>query len=197
MKLKFEPVNGYGVLVDEKAEIKEGDYIFNFGDIFQPQSGVKEYYRRLSENLPTDKWSKIIFTEPEHKLEGVPVFQWRDFEVEKLAESYCQRGVKAGYESRRLGFIQGYKSNPAKYTEEDLRKAIQEAWSFVDHDDEVGWVYYKNEDQIIQALQKYPKYVVMEYINDYEEPEGDIHIPKLFTNSEGKPEGTVKELIWT
>ncbi len=103
------------------------------------------------------------------------------------------------------GFIDGYKSNPAKYTEEDLIKAMDMMAQGSIVDDE----YYPlfTEDEIIQSLQKYPQYVVMEMevVNDFGEPYSfdDIDFgvekeyrPKLYTNSDGKQLGIIKELIW-
>jgi hypothetical protein len=212
-RLKFELLNGYGVLVDEKAKIKEGDWILEKGLIINQ---FPNYLTDLSE------CNKILFAEKELGLD-VPVFEWRDFEVEKLAKQKEEKEYSdvdpfepCGYAGTDFyqGFIQGYKSNPAKYTEEDLWKLISEIRNQLT---KVGYNHYGIDyKKCMESLQKYPKYVVMEselkkgkylgrrkigvtpagestYINDgYEE----FEVPKLFTNSEGKQQGTVKELIW-
>jgi hypothetical protein len=192
MKLKFELVNGYGVLVDEEAEIKEGDWYFD---------AVIGLHQKLSDLVQTtvklDRW-KIIFAEKELGLD-VPVFEWRDFEVEKLAKKSLPDDTDW---QKRFVFVQGYKSNPAKYTEEDLRKAyIQGKHGGITQN-------YMDFEEFIKSLQKYPKWVVMESEIISLIPTGNHTIKKedvsktfktdfkLFTNSEGKQQGTVKELIW-
>ena len=190
--LKFELVNGYGVLVDEEEEIIAGDLILWNGKV---KTAIDTEYIHPSH--------KIIFAEPELKLEGVPVFEWRDFEVWQKSKEVKHWGQFAS-----TAFVKGYKSNPAKYTEEDLRKAIQ--LTLIDAEKSVMWsdIYHHHlSNKIIQSLQKYPKYVVMEseekevkvYDNSGGHPGGHWEIfnsTKLFTNSEGKQQGTVKELIW-
>lgn len=212
MKLKFELVNGYGVLVDEDAEIKDGDWFFldmtdnnlpnelhQMGPNKKSKTGGINFYHNTAW---TNCCSKIIFAEPKLKLEGVPVFEWRDFEVEKLAEEEIPYSSSTTLLVQRMRFVQGYKSNPAKYTEEDLRKAMNMMMQGSIVDDE----YYPlfTEDQIIQSLQKHPKYVVMEseLVDSENYGSGEIfHNNRieeftLFTNSERKQQGTVKELIW-
>jgi hypothetical protein len=162
MKLKFELVNGYGVLVDHDKEM-------------------------------------VLFAEKELGLD-VPVFEWRDFDIEKLSEKSSEL-QEVSYtiphaETYKHGFIDGYKSNPAKYTESDLRKAIELA--LIDAEKSVLWsVNYHIclSNKIIQSLQKYPKYVVIEN-EDMEFGVEKEYRPKLFTNSEGKQQGILKELIW-
>lgn len=204
MKLKFELVNGYGVLVDEEAEIKPNTWYENNKVLFLSDA---VYDEGNNPNL-NNKNNAVIFAEKELNIEGVPTFEWRDFEVEKLAEEkmleHYPLNDRRGFE---LGFIEGYKSNPAKYTEEDLRKAIHMANEGAVDDD-----FYPDftEDEIIQSLQKHPKYVVME-TEEYHQRQLNsglgygysdkfkrvpITILKLFTNSEGRKQGTVKELIW-
>jgi hypothetical protein len=168
MKLKFELVNGYGILVD--------------GDLF-PEL-------------------KILFAEKELGFD-VPVFEWRDFEVEKLAEE-SPEGYH-DYKSQKIfkeGFITGYKSNPAKFTEEDIEKSI----AFGMHLESQPLLQSAIDEEVkgfIQSLQKYPQYIVMEsdvmnkdYTDESDKPYQECEIPRIFTNSEGKKQGIVKELIW-
>jgi hypothetical protein len=199
MKLKTEVVNGYLVLVDEEEEIIAGDLILWNGKV---KTAIDTEYIHPSH--------KIIFAEPELNLDGVPVFEWRDFEVEKLAKdsdkSKCkhfrrEHTKEEVYDSFEEGFIQCYKSNPAKYTESDLRGAIKMAVKGMLDSGIKGWTTI-TENEIIQSLQKQPKYVVMEseeFEVPYFDESGSSKISgfKFFTNSEGKQQGTVKELIWT
>lgn len=201
-QLKFELVNGYGVLVDEEAEIKKGDYVTYQNDGLDITKITNAFESHRAE------CNKIIFAEKELKLEGVPVFEWRDFDEDEIAESVLR---KQNWDTTitlpfNQGFIQGYKSNPAKYTEYEAIgfylwarnkygsvKPIEEGCI-------VNKTDYKGLFQLyIQSLQKYPKYVVME--SEYFKVNGMIDEAssirsKLFTNSEGKQEGIVKELIW-
>ena len=174
MKLKFELINGYGVLVDHDKEM-------------------------------------VLFAEKELGLD-VPVFEWRDFEVEKLAEKSSEL-QEVSYtiphaETYKHGFIDGYKSNTAKYTEEDLQKAFYAGEErILKKEYEKGLSELDSYTNLKKSLQKYPQYVVMESeaVNDFGEPysfdDMDFGVekeyrPKLFTNSEGNQQGIVKELIW-
>jgi hypothetical protein len=208
-KLKFELVNGYGVLVDREVKIDKDDFYISWEDSYTTPKWV--IYCK-STGLNGKNPMKIIFAEKELGLD-VPIFEWRDFEVENnpnihdwVQEVILKEGKywndQDALEPVYYGIIKGYKSNPAKYTEEDLRKAIEMARDYPA--DVVGY----QKDEIIQSLQKYPKYVVMEMkvVNDFGEPysfdDMDFGVereyrPKLFTNSDGKSQGTVKELIWT
>jgi hypothetical protein len=224
MKLKFELVNGYGVLVDKEAEIKEGEWAIEMynGESktiqplkFHDENGNTWYVRRMNMNCSKNdpEAHKIIFAEKELGID-VLVFDWRDFEVEKLAnEKYNDPLVFSNGNIKKLGFKEGYKSNPAKYTEEDIERAFivglncSQEISLKGLPTDEGLDYqYKKLNQFIQSLQKHPKYVVMEDYCTYGDdcPSKGAYDKqhlcnveyKLFTNSEGKQQGTVKELIW-
>ena len=124
---------------------------------------------------------------------------WRELEVEQLAlKTYP---VKPVYDGNQLvhsnpndelqeGFIAGYNHNKAKYTEEDLRKAFFDC--SIPHNE-------YDFELFIQSLQKYPKEIVMEseeygtVMKDFK----DVNYrPKLIINSENKPQGVIKEIIW-
>ena len=211
MKLKFELVNGYGILIDEEAEIKEGDLIFDsdikrivVADSLKVITSTKRY---------CDYYHKIIFAEKELGLD-VPVFEWRDFEPnENSLLSMFYNVCKATYpEFDEWIEAKEYKkwlnkSNPAKYTEEDLRKITQAAFVVMSNPETVIADFDRWFEKRLQSLEKTPKYVVMkmEVVNDFGEPYSfdDIDFgvekeyrPKLFTNSEGKQQGIIKELIW-
>jgi hypothetical protein len=186
MKLKFELVNGYGVLLDDSiAETGKPYYGYGQKKVYIKQKGVIQ------------AGDTIVFAEKELGLD-VPVFEWRDFEVEKLAIKEFPHDTGMSIVARGA-FRKGYQSNPAKYTESDLRKAISMARDYPA--DVVGY----QEDEIIQSLQKFPKYVVMEseLVDSGNHGSGEIfHNNRieeftLFTNSERKQQGTIKELIWT
>ncbi len=194
-QLKFEPVNGYGVLVDENIECPEDSRVWNIS--LKTNMVFRGYRKDFGHNADTTV-RQIIFAEKELNLEGVPVFEWRDFEVEKLAKKSLPDDTDW---QKRIAFVQVYKSNPAKYTEEDLRKAMDYASQITNN-------RLKYIDDYVKSLQKYPKYVVMESEIVSLLPTGSHIIKKedvsktfktdlkLFTNSEGKQEGIVKELIW-
>jgi hypothetical protein len=162
-KLKFEVINGYGVLVEKEAEIKKDDFYISWEDSYTTPKWV--IYCK-STGLNGKNPMKIIFAEKELGID-VPVFEWRDFELENNPEihDWVQEVIlKEGkhwndqdaLEPVYYGVIKGYKSNPAKFTKLDLRKAIVMAIT-TDIDSIVDIC-----DKIIQSLQKYPKYVVME-----------------------------------
>jgi hypothetical protein len=207
--LKFELVNGFGVLVDEEAEIKEADKFIH------PDKTIE----RASRNLDGRGLSKIIFAEKELGLD-VPVFEWKKKDVvQKNLEKICSWDT---YRDHPLGryaqeALDAHKSNPTKYTEDDLMKAIAfgreqgNYYEFATQSDSskeyIEGLQKDQEEQVevfIQSLQKHPKYVAMEseFVDSGNHGSGEIfHNNRteefiLFTNSEGKQQGTVKELMW-
>jgi hypothetical protein len=217
MKLKFKLVNGYGVLVDENPALNKGNlYIDRDGKIktvVKTEGGLiysiedmdedgfnHHYFDRNCEIM-----GKIIFAEKELGID-VPVFEWRDFEVEKFAEKEFPHNTGMSIVARGA-FKKGYKSNQPKYTEEDLRKITQAAFVVMSNPETVIADFDRWFEKRLQSLQKYPKWVVMEsehdcckrYVNCKgcdATPEMINYRPKLFTNSEGKQQGVIKELIW-
>ena len=171
-KLKFELVNGYGILVDQEAEITKNGYHYN------PRTKTATKNSKVGNNalIKYADCIEIIFAEPELKLEGVPVFEWRDFEVEKLFIEksnipYFPSDLK---ETCNWWFKEGYNSNPAKYTENDLMILSNFIIEFYEYQmenkhfiDKYGFSVDKLDlsdaiYKLIQSLQKYPEYVVME-----------------------------------
>jgi hypothetical protein len=190
MKLKFELVNGYGILVDEEAEIKEGEWAIEMYNgqsqavnplKFTDENGNNWFVRKMNMYCGKNDHEahKIIFAEKELKLEGVPVFEWRDFEPnEKSLLSMFYNVCKATYpEFDEWIEAKEYKkwlekSNPAKYTEEDLQKAFHAGEErILKREYEKGLSELDSYTNLKKSLQKYPQYVVME-------------------------NNTVKELIW-
>jgi hypothetical protein len=195
-KLKFEPVNGYGVLVENKLIVDGEKYTDSIN------KAIHNWDMGTGIHKEKSAWCDvIIFAEKELGLEGVPIFEWREFEVWQKSKEVKHWGQFAS-----TAFVKGYKSNPAKYTESDLRSAIKMAVKGMLDSGIKGWTTI-TENEIIQSLQKYPKWVVMESYCTYGDncpSEGAYdkqHLCnveyKLFTNSEGKQQGTVKEIIWT
>lgn len=194
MKLKYININGYGVLVDESAEIKHDDFYLDLD--------TNIIYYLVTK--PNGNAAKIIFAEKELNLD-VPVLpNWREWEVEQEALYFLELQPKQILTKDKeigllTGFIAGYNHNKAKYTEEDLKEAL---FAALNHDKEECCVTHTRDSivrSVIQSLQKYPKYVVMENEQTWEDfKNGDYQIerPKLITNSEGKQEGIIKELIW-
>ena len=174
MKLKYININGFGVLVDENAEIKEGDFYY-WKITNTIQKAKKDSLDRLPKKL--DGSFKIIFAEKELNLDVPTLPNWREWEIEQL----IYQSIKDNADGKGLfpssfykGFKLGYNQNKAKYTEEDLRKAIEFAYNngYRDRDLDIGHgsnLPYSFE--YIQLLQKVPKYIVMESkdLNDYQE----------------------------
>jgi hypothetical protein len=217
MKLKFELVNGYGILVDQEAEITKNGYHYN------PRTKTATKNSKVGNNalIKYADCIEIIFAEPELKLEGVPVFEWRDFEPnEKSLLSMFYNTCKATYplfddwiEAKEYKkWLEKY--NPAKYTENDLMILSNFIIEFYEYQmenkhfiDKYGFSVDKLDlsdaiYKLIQSLQKYPQYVVMEseevivgVTEDGSEYVTELNL-KLYNNSEGKQQGTVNELIW-
>lgn len=209
MKLKYIDINGYGVLVDESAEIKEGDYWIyicpinglDYGDNNQPivrNNLPSSWYDKLHDK---NNYYKIIFAEKELNLD-VPILpNWRDFEIEQLAEILVDRETNASLKSSIRKQYERYvkiglNHNKAKYTEEDLEKAINMA-----KNSKNGFKINKiiepySNNEIIQSLQKVPKYIVMETVEHIHPDLGKVDETFKFTNSEGKQEGIIKEIIY-
>ena len=213
MKLKYININGHGVLVDESAEITGYLYEWLYNTKTGETSNIGE---------PDENDVKIIFAEKELNLDVPILSNWRNWEVEQLVKEkysipFPNKFSNMNQEAykERYAFIAGYNHNKAKYTEEDLRKAIEMAREGT-LDYTFGDPYYEfeqGEDVIIQSLQRYPKHIVMEseqVIKEeyktcpYVKEVGCIKNictcyyfkPKLITNSENKQEGIIKEIIY-
>ena len=117
MKLKYIDVNGHGVLVeDEKTQVE-----LNF--LYYEKDNNIPIYSFTEETIPKEYFlNKVVFAEKELNLD-VPKFNWRNWEIKQLAEqeinSLFFTNVFEKEKALRI-FIAGYKSNEAKYTEDDL-----------------------------------------------------------------------------
>ena len=189
MKLKYIDINRYGILVDESAEIKEGDLCFNafMGCLTARVSALKPSLQ--NHEYPS---YKIMFAEKELNL-NVPQLNWREWEVEQLAIKNANDNFESGNSQWVNGFIAGYNHSKAKYTEENLKFIFECGRNF-------QLTGENNFKESIQSLQKLPTHIVME-----SEEDGDCEFggrefinysPKLITNSESKQEGIIKEIIY-
>ncbi len=195
MKHKLIKTDNYLLVVDE-SEIKKGDWCLDLGTnkIFKAGLSVGDEYKEL--------FKKIIFHLPLNNspvLEGVPLLPPLEDEVEKLADEASQKfkrnnelddlilGVSAN------SFEEGYNKakEKYKYTEEDMRKAIDMARKI---DEYLEWEWHS--EKIIQSLQqpKYPVAFECEKVTiwarnaDRNVPTLDAfdYVPKTITNSQGQ-----------
>ncbi|HMT01786.1 MAG TPA: hypothetical protein PKD00_00510 [Burkholderiales bacterium] len=187
MTLRYIDINGFGVLVDESAETKQGDLCYAILS--------KQIFENINPNLNSPDKCKIVFAEKELNLDSVPILpNWREFnnqEVFRLATEFAIK-EKGNPKDLTLGFITGYNHNKAKYTEEDL----EIAFGLGAANNANGKPSFK---EVKQSLQKIPKYIVMESelnLNGKNGLERASFIPKLIINSEGKQEGIIKEIIY-
>ena len=208
MKLKYIDINGQGVLVEETIPDKsyKGQYYLD-GKLFHTdkvmlQTGCKA----------------AICAEKELNLDLPILPNWRELEVEqfleKEAEKWClingynpndyiHSNKTAEYTRVKNIFIVGYNNNKAKYTKKDLIDAFNAGRKGVGGAIKRRVYDWNNPYDYIQSLQKVPKYIVLEsesVIADYE-PQGCdfpdyIEVPKLLTNSDGKEEVIIKEIIY-
>jgi hypothetical protein len=159
MEHKIINTGSYLLIVDE-SEIKEGDWCIDI-------------YKLKNNHNPIFKWSdkfkvdakKIIAHLPLNNspiLEGVDLLPPLEDEVEKLAESMLPKEGTAYIAYRKwvkMGIIAGYNKakEKYKYTEEDIRKAIDMATNGkkkVKDEKGIEFLFGLYEDEIIQFLQQ-------------------------------------------
>lgn len=212
MKLKYIEISRHGLLVDESAEIKENDWCVNIGrlnEIIIPPDNIIGKADYTAKVLIGSSWRKIICAEKELNLDLPILPNWRGWEVRKEANELRSRGsiIKHPDPNTNVfesglyqGFIAGYNYNKAKYTEEQL-------FSFLDNEDnhtegELGYpcIDISAFKYYIKSLQKVPKYIVLESNTIVIGHTGTQNIfgetLKLATNSEGKQEVIIKEIIY-
>jgi len=220
--MKLIQTKDYLLLIDEEAEIKEGDYIYvpdsysTFSDNYSPEKicikGKETWILRIKKIIayyPLTKEAKEL------DLPELPPFEKDNIvnEVEKIFneddinhELYNEKEICNAY---KAGIYDGYKAAQSKgqYSLEDVKKAIEMARE----SSEPYWgggglvlsePIYENkytEEEIIQSLstQQLPKEFIPEIriINqDYRFERGQRKELKTITNSEGKQElvGTYK-----
>ncbi len=113
MKLLPIPLEQGIVLVDENAEIKEGELEMFNGKMRQYSGGRSDRGD-----------GKILCQTPELSLPNIPYVELKvKDDVEKLALKECDKGLYRNTRDLlilRRGFIIGYNSNPNKFNEEDM-----------------------------------------------------------------------------
>jgi hypothetical protein len=188
---------GNYLLVVDYPEIKEGDWMTNNLDVWQSTNyyGFQPVSKKIIAHLPLNN-SPL--------LEGVDLLPTLEDDVEKLAMDklkskwshlyqfgYPKKPYPTNYENDlnmvMVGIYQA--KEKYKYTEEDLRFAIKNA--FMQGVERVPYLH-QLEDNIIKALQQ-PKYPVA-FECDYEPiipyqftSEDNLEVkPKTITNSQGQ-----------
>lgn len=113
------------IWVDKNESLKKGDLYYDN----LPVQGIKTFDGYWAQTF--NSWKIVAST---FDLEGIPLIDLEG-EVKKLAVKQIEIEGWGEYTgtSEQTGmfncFIEGYKSNPAKYTEEDMREAIRLAQS--------------------------------------------------------------------
>ena len=212
MKLKYIDINGYGVLVDENAEIKDKEPFIDMRDYPHNTSDYDIYYAGSGGNVEFSNriGAKIICAEPELNFD-LPILNWRQWEVMQESLKVGLKLYVHGNYDFENGFRVGYNHNKKLYTEADMRRAIEMAERGVIDSSKIGHSIY-TLDEIIQSLQKLPKFMVIEdydvkvnksgrVVNPFDltqnQSECDWVIsPKLITNSQGKQEVIIKEILY-
>jgi flagellar biosynthesis/type III secretory pathway protein FliH len=176
MKHKLIKTDNYLLVVDDKIE--EGDFLLSKEGIIHANFEWNFGDKRIIAHLPLNN-SPI--------LEGVDLLPPLEDDVEKLANKWAIDNSDITMESNSAlnkGFKGGYNKakEKYKYTEEDMRKAIdmaqEESW------DEGGYLGLEHEpNKIIQSLQQ-PKYPVAFECEMERNLVSDK--PKTITNSQGQ-----------
>jgi len=190
--------------------IKTEDYLLVVDKNEWDGNNVLAETKLLDKNLtihnfqPNKGDRKILAHLPLHEapyLDGVDILPKIEDEVYRLSTEFCIK--KEGRpKDLTIGFIEGYNKSKEtyKYTEEDLRKAIDMATT-CKHE---GTLLFFNANEIIQYLQqsKIPKYFEVEtitmnkgYTDKSDYPYQEVGIPKTITNSEGRTEWVGKYLF--
>jgi hypothetical protein len=196
MKQEIIYTEHYALIVSDEI-ITVGDWFFNGEHILQA-SRITDIIIDTEGQWSEIKTSKKVIAhrplEDAPILEGVPLlpeFNKKD-DVEKKSRDFVK--YVGGSQEQRLAFIDGYLEAKAtyKYTEEDLRKAIEMA---ITSKYEYKLEFY-NQNEIIQSLQqpKRPKYFKceMEQLPSNESfglDYGSFNLkPKTITNSQEQTE---------
>ena len=150
----------------------------------------------------------LICAEKELNID-VPILpNWTETEIYKIA---CEKFPTSIYnndfatqKSKQIGFVTGYKHNKAQYTKEQMYELVDILKESAKNDRYLNVMEVKAR-RYIESLEREPKYIVIESdliqtikkdIGKYNHPERYHWKPKLITNSEGKQEVIIKELIF-
>ena len=193
------------ILSDE--EIKDGDWFYNnvLNQCIKAVGVWEDKVKHLNSNLDTFKVISHLPLNGAQVLEDVPLLPPLEDEVEKLAEDYniefqLSHGSKPPH-IKNTHIINHFKfgynkaKEKYKYTEEDLRKAIEMAQECSICECFLGPHIEREhtEKSIIQSLQHHPKYpiafeceVITRVYDVY--PQRTERKPKTITNSQGRTE---------
>ena len=174
---------GYGALVDENVATKDGDLCFAILS--------RQVFENINPNLNSPDKCKIVLAEEELNLAGVPVLpNWRLWEVEQM-QANGQPVVLKDWFGGRLGAI---------FVETGAGKGdkMQKYSRPIEPTTELS-----TTNEAIKPIEPTPKYIVVE-TEELLGDEGIIAIAfgepgyriKLITNSKGKQECVIKEIIY-
>jgi hypothetical protein len=204
MKHNIIKTEKYLLAVDD-SDIKQGDWFYCFQNnnvlkCFKKEglllNGYHTIYQKIAAHLPLNN-SPI--------LEGVPLLPPLEDGVEELAKEFATKPLNFSNPtgtitdlSLQLGFKSGYNKakEKYKYTEEDLRKAIDMARNGnrkVIDTKGVEYLFILQEDKIIQSLQQPKMPVAFECEMKQKSVNGSIPVnqeweyePKKTTNPQGQ-----------
>jgi hypothetical protein len=203
MKCEIIYTEHYALIVSDE-KVVEGDFLFCIENKNLIIGGITWGQIRFLDN---EIFKKVIAHSPlkdSPVLESIPLLPdfYKGEDVEDLALAYASsKGYvnPEGYSDKQVGllhgFIDGYNKakETYKYTEEDLRKAIEMA---ITSKYEYKLEFY-NQNEIIQSLQqpKRPKYFECEtitmnklYTDKSDYPYQECEILKTITNPQGQTE---------
>jgi hypothetical protein len=182
MKHKVIHTDNYLLVVDD-SEIKKSDFCYDeeADPGYNNQKGITKCLRTASDSYWNKHCKKIIAHLPLNNspiLDGVDLLPPLEDEVEKLADEIV--GDSIYYEEDRVNlsdgidlFMLGYNKakEKYKYTEEDMRIAIQQAFlSGVERLEDFG----KVESMIIGNIQQPKMLVAFEHENTIRPDTGDL-----------------------
>lgn len=199
MTHKLIKTDNYLLVVDD-SEIKNGDWIFSNEGSVNPTFLDGKFFSK--EHLKAI-WLKIISHLP---LNDSPILQGVDLlppqedgveEAEKAFTEVLDSETKQVYDKMLLdatehGFIIGYNKakEKYKYTEEDVRKAIEMARPQGFRRSE-GYLVKHTDEEIIQSLSQYPTEFETEDVKDYSSTPkkgfelSSFLVPKTITTAQG------------
>lgn len=172
MKLKIEYINQLPILVDEEEVINISDYYYNPSN---SNCGNKEPLNKIIDKCEYEheqiacndtklpKVFKIICADKNLYLELPILPNLEDWEIEQMAKEKTKYGI--GHDTfNKHWFIEGYKSNNKKWTDEDIFNYPEwlinnEYYTYKLLDDTSRRTLF---ERYLQSLKKLPKYVVIE-----------------------------------
>lgn len=143
------------VLLVEKSVISVGDYITDSLRVWRWNDDCSLLGRKkvISSTKPLEGLPLLVIEEEVHELSK-----------EYLKDTTYEKESDDQFIGRYSGFMSGYNKakETYKFTEEDLRKAIDMARETLEYDEIYGWFTTKSEEEIIQSLTKKELWVEVE-----------------------------------